>query len=65
MLVLGKTYTISKSAIVPTTVQSDQELVEANSKLARDQCDRGRDRSAVRWRAPEAAVVRAGRSGSP
>ena len=34
MLVLGKTYTISKSAIVPTTVQSDQELVEANSKLA-------------------------------
>jgi MFS family permease len=34
MLVLGKTYTISKSAIVPTTVRSDQELVEANSKLA-------------------------------
>jgi MFS family permease len=33
MLVLGKTYTISKSAIVPTTVRSDQELVEANSKL--------------------------------
>lgn len=34
MLVLGKTYTISKSAIVPTTVESDEELVEANSKLA-------------------------------
>jgi MFS family permease len=34
MLVLGKTYTISKSAIVPTTVRSDKELVEANSKLA-------------------------------
>jgi MFS family permease len=34
MLVLGKTYTISKSAIVPTTVNSDQELVEANSKLS-------------------------------
>ncbi len=34
MLVLGKTYTISKSAVVPTTVRSDEELVEANSKLA-------------------------------
>jgi MFS family permease len=33
MLVLGKAYTISKSAVVPTTVRSDQELVEANSKL--------------------------------
>jgi MFS family permease len=33
MLVLGKAYTISKSAIVPTTVRSDTELVEANSKL--------------------------------
>ncbi len=33
MLVLGKTYTISKSAVVPTTVRSDTELVEANSKL--------------------------------
>lgn len=33
MLVLGKTYTISKSAVVPTTVRSDQELIEANSKL--------------------------------
>ena len=34
MLVLGKVYTISKSALVPTTVRSDAELVEANSKLA-------------------------------
>ncbi len=33
MLVLGKAYTISKSAVVPTTVRSDRELVEANSKL--------------------------------
>jgi hypothetical protein len=33
MLVLGKAYTISKSAVVPTTVRSDTELVEANSKL--------------------------------
>lgn len=34
MLVLGKSYQISKSAVVPTTVRSDAELVEANSKLA-------------------------------
>jgi len=33
MLVLGKAYTISKSAVVPGTVRSDHELVEANSKL--------------------------------
>ncbi len=33
MLVLGKAYTISKSAVVPTTVRTDQELIEANSKL--------------------------------
>jgi hypothetical protein len=33
MLVLGKVYSISKSALVPTTVRSDKELVEANSKL--------------------------------
>lgn len=33
MLVLGKVYTISKSAIVPSTVRSGDELVEANSKL--------------------------------
>lgn len=33
MLVLGKSYQISKSALVPTTVRNDTELVEANSKL--------------------------------
>ena len=33
MLVLQKVYAISKSAIVPGTVRSDEELVEANSKL--------------------------------
>lgn len=32
-LVLSKTYSISKSALVPTVVLSDEELVEANSKL--------------------------------
>ena len=32
-LVLGKTYSIAKSAIVPTTVNDDSALVEANSKL--------------------------------
>jgi len=32
-LVLQKTYAVSKSAIVPSTVRSDVELVEANSKL--------------------------------
>jgi hypothetical protein len=32
-LVLQKTYTVSKSAIVPSTVRSEDELVEANSKL--------------------------------
>ncbi len=32
-LVLQKTYTVSKSAIVPSTVRSETELVEANSKL--------------------------------
>lgn len=32
-LVLQKTYTISKSALVPSVVRSDRELVEANSKL--------------------------------
>ena len=34
MLVLGKGYHVAKSAIVPTTVETDEELVEANSKLA-------------------------------
>ncbi len=32
-LVLQKTYAVSKSAIVPSTVRSEAELVEANSKL--------------------------------
>ncbi len=32
-LVLQKTYVVSKSAIVPSTVRSENELVEANSKL--------------------------------
>lgn len=32
-LILGKTYAIAKSAIVPTTVKDDAGLVEANSKL--------------------------------
>ena len=32
-LVLQKTYVVSKSAIVPSTVRSEEELVEANSKL--------------------------------
>lgn len=34
LLVLAKSYHVAKSAIVPTTVSSDEELVEANSKLA-------------------------------
>ena len=32
-LVLQKTYAVSKSALVPSTVRSEDELVEANSKL--------------------------------
>jgi hypothetical protein len=32
-LVLQKTYAVSKSALVPTVVRSEEELVEANSKL--------------------------------
>lgn len=32
-LVLQKTYTVSKSALVPSVVRSERELVEANSKL--------------------------------
>lgn len=32
-LVLQKTYAVSKSALVPSTVRSEEELVEANSKL--------------------------------
>jgi Major Facilitator Superfamily len=34
MLVLAKSYHVAKSAIVPTVVRSDDELVEANSRLA-------------------------------
>jgi hypothetical protein len=34
MLVLAKVHLISKSALVPTTVRTDEELVEANSKLS-------------------------------
>ena len=32
-LILSKTYAVSKSALVPTVVRTDRELVEANSKL--------------------------------
>ena len=32
-LVLQKTYLVSKSAIVPSVVRSERDLVEANSKL--------------------------------
>ena len=34
MLVFQKAYLISRASVVPTTVRSDHELVEANSKLA-------------------------------
>ncbi len=34
LLVLAKSYHVAKSAIVPSTVRSDEELVEANSKLS-------------------------------
>ncbi len=34
MLVFQKAYLISRASVVPTTVRSDRELVEANSKLA-------------------------------
>lgn len=33
VLALGKAYAVSRSALVPTVVQDDAELVEANSKL--------------------------------
>ncbi len=33
-LVMQKTYAVSKSALVPSVVRSDDELVEANSKLS-------------------------------
>ena len=34
MLVMGKTYAVAKSAVVPTTVESDAVLVRSNSRLA-------------------------------
>ncbi len=34
LLVLSKSYQVAKSALVPSTVRSDEELVEANSKLS-------------------------------
>lgn len=34
LLVLAKSHQVAKSALVPTVVRSDDELVEANSKLA-------------------------------
>ncbi|HSL56704.1 MAG TPA: MFS transporter, partial [Acidimicrobiales bacterium] len=34
ILVLGKGYHVAKSAVVPTTVASDEALVEANAKLS-------------------------------
>ena len=34
VLVLSKAYSVAKSALVPAAVRSDDELVEANSKLA-------------------------------
>ena len=34
LLVLSKSYHVAKSALVPATVGSDEELVEANSKLS-------------------------------
>lgn len=33
-MVLGKSYAVAKASIVPSTVQSDAELVEKNSRLA-------------------------------
>jgi hypothetical protein len=34
ILVLGKAYAIARSALVPTVVESDEDLVDANSRLA-------------------------------
>ncbi len=34
MLVMGKTYAVAKSAVVPTTVRTEEELVRSNSRLA-------------------------------
>jgi Major Facilitator Superfamily len=35
VLVMGKAYSVTKSALVPTLVGADEDLVEANSRLAR------------------------------
>ena len=34
MLVMGKTYAVAKSAVVPTTVESEEALVRSNSRLS-------------------------------
>ncbi len=34
MLVMGKTYAVAKSAVVPTTVNSEESLVRSNSRLS-------------------------------
>jgi MFS family permease len=34
MLVMGKTYAVAKSAVVPTTVDSEEALVRSNSRLS-------------------------------
>lgn len=34
MLVMGKTYAVAKSAVVPTTVNSEEALVRSNSRLS-------------------------------
>lgn len=34
MLVMGKTYAVAKSAVVPTTVESQEALVRSNSRLS-------------------------------
>ena len=34
MLVMGKTYSIAKSSLVPTTVDTEEQLVKSNSRLA-------------------------------
>ncbi len=34
MLVMGKTYSVAKSAVVPTTVADERELIRSNSRLS-------------------------------
>ena len=38
MLVMGKTYAVAKSALVPSTVSSQEALVRSNSRLATRSC---------------------------